>query len=114
MDPDGDNRVVTLKSPNFPSKYPNSRDCKWTLVATSGRVKMVLDKFNIEWSRSCKSKDYLFVGKIQKYTKTWLCGASIPSSFSSLKSKAQTMVVKFHSNNSIRKTGFKARFIATG
>ena len=72
---------------------------------------MVLDKFNIEWSRSCKSKDYLFVGKIQKYTKTWLCGASIPSSFSSLKSKAQTMVVKFHSNNSIRKTGFKARFI---
>jgi len=75
---------------------------------------MVLDKFNVQWSSSCKSKDYLFVGQVAKYTKLWLCGSSIPSGFNGLKSKKKTMTVKFHSNGSGRKTGFKARFIATG
>ena len=72
---------------------------------------MVIDKFNIEWSNSCKAKDYLFVGNIAKYTKTWLCGSSIPSNFKSLKSKKKEITIKFHSNRSGRKTGFKARFI---
>ena len=30
---------------------------------------MLIDKFNVEWSSTCKTKDYLFVGSIQKYTK---------------------------------------------
>ena len=72
---------------------------------------MTLDNFNVEWSKSCKSKDYLFIGKIQKYTKVWLCGSKIPNNLSSLRSKGSEMKVKFHSNESVRKTGFKARFI---
>ena len=75
---------------------------------------MLLDKFNVEWSSTCKTKDYLFVGSIKKYTKVWLCGSSVPSGFSALKSKSNTMTIKFKSNASTRKTGFKVRLIATG
>jgi len=114
MNPDDSTRIVTLKSPNYPSKYPNNKDCKWVLKTTTGKIKMVLDKFNIQWSNTCKAKDYLFVGSIAKYTKTWLCGSSVPSSFKSLKSKKKEMTIKFHSDGSGRKSGFKARFIATG
>ena len=78
---------------------------------TTGKIKMVLDKFNIQWSNTCKSKDYLFVGNIAKYTKTWLCGSSVPSDFKSLKSKKKEIIIKFHSDGSGRKSGFKARFI---
>lgn len=72
---------------------------------------MVLDKFNVQWSSSCKTKDYLYVGKISKYTKIWLCGSSIPNNFNPLKSKKSQIVIKFHSDKSTRKSGFKARFI---
>jgi len=110
MDPDG-TRIVTLKSPNYPSNYPNNKDCTWKLTTTSGNIKMLLDKFNIQWSSSCKAKDYLFVSGVNKYTKLWLCGSTIPSNFV-LKSKKKSITVKFHSNGSTRKSGFKARFIA--
>ena len=72
---------------------------------------MVLDKFNVQWSSSCKATDYLFVGNIAKYTKIWLCGSSVPSGFKSLKSKKKEITVKFHSDKSVKKSGFKARFI---
>ena len=72
---------------------------------------MVLDKFNVEWASSCKSKDYLFLSPIKKYTKAWLCGSSIPNGFKSMMSKKNELIVKFHSNKSGRKTGFKATII---
>ena len=72
---------------------------------------MVLDKFNVQWSSSCKATDYLFVGQVAKYTKLWLCGSQVPSGFKSLKSKKDTMTIKFHSDGSVKKPGFKARFI---
>jgi len=112
LDPD-DNRIYTLKSPRYPKNYPHNQDCKWTFTTTSGKIKMLFDKFNVEWSKSCKSKDYLFVGSIAKYTKTWLCGSSIPKNFN-LKSKGDTMTLKFHSNSKTSKSGFKVRLIATG
>jgi len=74
---------------------------------------MAIDKFNVEWSSSCKAKDYLFVNRVAKYTKTWLCGSD-SSGISSLTSKATTMIVKFKSNASVRKSGFKVRLIAIG
>ena len=75
---------------------------------------MVIQKFNVEWSSTCKTKDYFYVGQVKKYTKVWLCGSSVPSTFSALKSKSDTMVVKFHSNGSKRKSGVKVLLTATG
>jgi len=113
LDPDGDTRIYTLKSPRYPSKYSHNQDCKWIFTAKTGKVKLLFDKFNLEWSSSCKKKDYLFVGSIAKYTKTWLCGSSIPKKFK-LVSKQSTMTLKFHSNSKVTKSGFKVRLIATG
>ena len=75
---------------------------------------MVIDKFNVEWSSTCKTKDYLWVGKIKKYTRVWLCGSSVPNNFSALTSTGKEMVVKFYSNGRGRKSGFKVRLIANG
>jgi len=110
LDPDT-NRIYTLKSPNYPSRYPKNQNCKWIFTTTKGNIKMLFDKFNVEWSSTCKSKDYLFVGQIKKYTKTWLCGASIPKNFK-LTSQSKQMTVKFYSNGKTQKTGFKVRLIA--
>jgi len=114
MDPDSsDSRIITLKSPNYPKNYPKNQDCKWIFTATSGKIKMLFDKFNIAWASSCKKKDYLYVANVAKYTKTWLCGSSVSKNFK-LVSKKNTMTVKFHSNGSVQKSGFKVRLIATG
>jgi len=115
LDPDGSGstRIYTLTSPRYPKKYSHNQDCKWTFTAKSGKVKLLFDKFNLEWSSSCKKKDYLFVGSIAKYTKTWLCGASIPKNFK-LVSKKSTMILKFHSNSKVTKSGFKVRLVASG
>ena len=37
--------------------------------ATNGKLKMEFKKFNVEYGKDCQKRDYLFVGKIQKYTK---------------------------------------------
>ena len=90
---------------------------------------MLFDKFNVEYNSKCERKDYLFVGKIAKYSKvsvyfclincidiynhyfqTYLCGSSIPKGFK-LTSKNSEMVVKFHSNAKVTKAGFKIRVI---
>jgi len=115
LDPDEltADRTVFITSPNYPSKYPNDQECKWIITATSGKLNLVFDKFNIQATSTC-NKDYLKVsGPIKKYTKATLCGAKIPSDFN-LTSKKQTMVLKFVSDGSTRKTGFRAYIVATG
>jgi len=42
-----------------------------------------------------------------------MCGTKIPSNFN-LTSKKQTMVLKFVSDGSKKKTGFRAYIVATG
>jgi len=71
---------------------------------------MVFDSINIQWSSKC-NVDYLFVGKIAKYTKVYLCGARLPNNFS-LVSKKNEMVLKFHSDASVTKAGFRAVLVA--
>jgi len=74
---------------------------------------MTFNKFNIEYVKNCKSKDYLYVASIAKYNSLYLCGASMPSGFK-LTSKKKSMTLKFKSNGSVQKTGFKAKITATG
>ena len=52
----------TLQSPGAPGKYPNNRDCYWTLVAPYGRrIQFHFFTMQIEASTNC-SNDYLEVG----------------------------------------------------
>jgi hypothetical protein len=113
MDPDktAGPRTYTLTSPKYPKKYPHNQDCEWNFNTVSGKIKMTFTKFNVEWNKSCSKKDYLYVAKISKYTKTWLCGSSIPKKFK-LVSKKKDMLVKFHSNKSVTKAGFSVKLTA--
>merc|ERR1719189_1537526 len=105
-------KTTTIKSPSYPSKYPKNQKCTWKITATKGKLKLTFDKFNVEWSSSCKKKDYLYVGNVAKYNKLYLCGSRLPANLS-LKSKARTMVLKFTSNSKVGKTGFKATIVAS-
>jgi hypothetical protein len=51
----------TLSSPGSPGRYPNNRDCYWTLIAPySRRIQFHFFTMQIEASSNC-SKDYLEV-----------------------------------------------------
>jgi len=96
----------TLTSPRWPEKYSHNKDCKWVVVVPTGRVTVTFQFFNVEWSKKCKSKDYLFIGQIVTYSNTYLCGNTVPKG-QKFKSKNQQMTIKFHSNKSVTRKGFK-------
>jgi len=96
----------TLTSPRWPSKYSHKQDCKWVVVVPTGRVTVTFQSFNVEWSKTCKTKDYLFIGQIITYSQTYLCGNTIPKG-QKFKSKNQQMTIRFHSNKSVTRSGFK-------
>jgi len=115
MDPSGSSgpRTLTIQSPKYPKKYENDLVCTWRITATSGTIKMLFSKFNVEANSRC-AKDYLQVsGPIRKYRKVKICGTNMPSSFN-LQSSKKTMIIKFVSNGSVRKTGFRATLFANG
>jgi len=111
LDPDGTNKHV-LTSPRWPKKYSHNQDCHWTINTKSGQITATFNKFNVEWSKTCKTKDYLFLGQLYKYTKTYLCGNTVPSK-TKFKSKNQEMTIKFHSNKKVTKAGFKLTLTAS-
>jgi hypothetical protein len=74
---------------------------------------MLFSKFNVEANSRC-AKDYLQVsGPMRKYRKVKICGTNMPSSFN-LQSSKKTLIIKFVSNGSVRKTGFRATLFANG
>jgi len=108
MDPNDASYLQVIESPRYPKNYPNNAECKWTITAAEGaKITIVLDDFNVEWNANCDENDYLFVGRLQTYTKVYLCGSVIPANFS-LTSKKSSMVLKFVSNGTTRKSGFRA------
>jgi len=112
MDPNKRTSVQTIQSPGFPGRYPNNADCTWEIkTKIDSKITMVFDSFNIEWSRNCKSRDYLLVGAIAKYSKVTLCGARLPKRVK-FRSKKNRMIIKFKSNKRKRKSGFKAILVA--
>ena len=83
---------------------------------------LTISSFNVEWSNNCKTNDYLFVGQIITYSQvrfvavenfiflfslqTYLCGNTVPKG-TTFKSKNQQMTIRFHSNKSVTRAGFK-------
>ena len=132
MDPDDENsRTLTLDSPQYPNLYPNNQICTWTITATYGQLAMVFNKFTVQSDSTC-SKDYLQIsGPIKKYRRARLCGFpvttfskakhsfrnrvffQVPAGFD-IASKKSKLVLRFKSDNIIRKTGFRAVIVATG
>jgi len=112
MNPDKSSGTQILTSPRYPEDYANNLNCRWEFKTNKkSKITMVFDSFNIQWSKGCTSKDYLFIGAVAKYTKVTLCGSKIPRTFK-LKSKNNRMVIKFITDGSNTKSGFKALLVA--
>ncbi|XP_028390641.1 cubilin-like [Dendronephthya gigantea] len=97
---------ATLKSPLYPSLYPNSIDCNWTISGTNGsRVSLTFRSFSLESDSRCRY-DYLdvydgdssYASKLGRY-----CGNQLPQS---LTSSGVHLFIAFHSDGSQRRKGF--------
>merc|ERR1712130_875751 len=55
LNPAKDSNTTVITSPSFPSKYPKNQNCKWTINATKGKLRLTFDKFKMEWAQNCLS-----------------------------------------------------------
>nr|XP_056708736.1 adhesion G-protein coupled receptor G6 [Euleptes europaea] len=95
-----------FSSPCFPSDYPNSQTCKWTIRAPSGFIiQITFVDFEIEEAPNC-IYDYLTLDTGDK--KVNFCGVTARGL--SFNSSGNQMVVSFTSDFSIQKRGFNASY----
>ncbi|XP_077207275.1 adhesion G-protein coupled receptor G6 isoform X2 [Paroedura picta] len=95
-----------FSSPCFPSDYPNSQACKWTIRAPSGFIiQITFVDFEIEEAPNC-IYDYLTLDTGDK--KVNFCGVTARGL--SFNSSGHQMVVSFTSDFSIQKRGFNASY----
>ncbi|XP_072020163.1 LOW QUALITY PROTEIN: cubilin-like [Amphiura filiformis] len=107
-----DTGIIT--SPNFPQNYPHNRECVWTINADAGiLVQFNFTSFSLEGGNGCPF-DYVEIRNggfansplIGRY-----CGPTItPSTFVS---HSNRMYVKFRTDGSVSRTGFRIVFDAT-
>ncbi|XP_055377129.1 cubilin homolog [Condylostylus longicornis] len=103
-----------IKSPAYPKEYPNSMDCTWLIVAPDGhQIEIKPLNFSLEMLSETCGEDYLEIrnGKsddsplIGKF-----CGKKIPSR---IPSQANFLLLRFHSDYSIRHQGFFLTYAQT-
>ena len=100
--------VEVMSSPRYPSKYPDKMDCEWKIKLPKGK-KIVLNfmEFELESHANC-TYDWLEVRDGQTSTSPWigskLCGKEVPRRITS---KGHHLFVKFHSDGSVTKSGFR-------
>lgn len=93
-----------ITSPNYPSKYPSSADCRWTVNAQKGQtIKVEIFKLNIESDSNCKF-DYLDIRGVRK-----LCGRV---SDSVIAVNASSVELRFRSDQNNEDFGFHLRVSA--
>nr|XP_026694941.1 CUB and sushi domain-containing protein 1 isoform X7 [Ciona intestinalis] len=106
--PCGFNAVATstsqlITSPNYPNNYPNNVDCTWTITASDGmRVQLNLIRFSTE-----RSYDYLTISS----DGTQLARNSGTYSNITYTSIGNTLTLRFTSDRSVTRSGFKATFV---
>ena len=97
-------------SPNHPSDYDNSQNCRTVIRFTQGqRVLLQFLSFNLESSSTC-SYDYLQIRdgdtESANLIGSNLCGDQIPNQ---IVSSGNTMYMYFHTDGSTVRSGFKLR-----
>ncbi|XP_051897290.1 tolloid-like protein 2 [Pristis pectinata] len=98
-----------IASPNWPDKYPNRKECTWTISAPPGhRVKLAFNEFEIEQHQEC-IYDYLEVYNGLSERSSFLaryCGSKKPETVVTTGNK---MFIKFFSDASVQRKGFQAK-----
>ena len=105
-----------ITSPNYPSNYPHNKDKEYKLEAGKGaRVSLTFTHFALEEEEVAilpggPECEYDWV-KVMDGNGTELmakaCGSTLPGKVTS---KTSTMVVKFHSDESVNDKGFRAQW----
>ncbi|XP_054711220.1 uncharacterized protein LOC129220814 [Uloborus diversus] len=100
----------TIRSPGFPNNYPDRTDC-WTVITVSPekKINLFFDFLDLEFGENC-TFDYVqvFDGRTQNSS---LLGQSCrgPVSF---RSSSNSVLLHFHSDESVNKKGYRARYSA--
>lgn len=107
----GDKTRGEFYSPNYPNEYPNATNCCKTIEAPHGKFITLefRDSFNMEGEdpEKCEN-DYLEIRDgPQGYSRVLkkLCGSKSPDK---VVSTGNALWLKFHSDENIQKTGFRA------
>ncbi|XP_068117163.1 embryonic protein UVS.2-like isoform X2 [Hyperolius riggenbachi] len=102
------NMPGTLVSPGYPTKYPPSIDCLWSILAPAGRrVQLHFISFALEYSRNC-IYDYLSISdSLRSSIYHRYCGVrKMPS----LVSSSGWVLLHFHTDKSVHSTGFRVAY----
>ncbi|XP_023314262.1 cubilin homolog isoform X1 [Trichogramma pretiosum] len=97
----------TLRSPNYPKKYPKNKSCVWLITAQNKYVVTLnVSSFELETSQNC-NYDYLEIRSGSQGNSPLLgkyCGSQIPSEITSMTNQ---MYIKFVSDTSLQDKGFE-------
>nr|CAB3264299.1 Tolloid protein [Phallusia mammillata] len=99
-----------ITSPNWPQDYPTNKQCTWQIVAPpQHKITIQFDKFELEGNEVCKY-DYVEVRSgLSESSKLngKFCGAELPPIITSTSNQ---MRIKFSSDDTVAKRGFRIRF----
>uniref|UniRef100_A0A8C3F269 CUB domain-containing protein n=1 Tax=Chrysemys picta bellii TaxID=8478 RepID=A0A8C3F269_CHRPI len=99
----------TFQSPFYPGNYPNNADCVWEIEAVSNyRFTKCLCLFPRTEGGTCQY-DYIEIYDGPLYTSP-LLGKICYGSYLTYTSSSNLMTVRFHSDSSITKRGFRAAY----
>lgn len=103
-------QVSILKSPNYPEEYGNNLNCEWVYRAQPGRhLSITFTEFNIEETPSCFA-DLLSIYSADSPGKWNKVKETCESTALSRETNTSTyMKIKFTTDSSISKKGFRAR-----
>ena len=101
-----------ITSPSYPGNYGNNHRCSWRIIASTGnRVKLIIEDMDIENEANCPY-DYIQIQNGYLYGTGLppgkLCGSL--TSNSTFTSNRQTLIVRFVTDGSVTKRGFRARY----
>ncbi|CAM5129646.1 unnamed protein product, partial [Eretmochelys imbricata] len=98
----------TFQSPFYPGNYPNNADCVWEIEAVSNyRITLSFRDISTEGGR-CQY-DYIEIYDGPLYTSP-LLGKICSGSYLTYTSSSNLMTVRFHSDSSVTKKGFRAAY----
>ena len=105
-------RESSIRSPNYPNKYPARSDCSWTISAPPGH-KIVLDfrDFRLQQNDPCRDWLDIYDGSSIRETKVGrYCGSVKPLPVTS---SGHNLHIRFKSDDFIEDRGFRARYNTT-
>ena len=104
----------SIKSPNFPSNYPNDVNCHYLILSSdpAKRIKITFLQFRLEYAENCgydsvRIYDGYFLNATQLGPTFGYCGNSVPPT---LTSTGNVVLIVFASDKSITYQGFQITY----